>query len=126
MAAAKAVSDPGSILSSTARGASLCASKAGNPVAPMDAEKYGSIVLYTGNSIYRALNTALRTQPMQVPRYFGYLRLFFEAVKCMPKQKTKLWRGIAATIQIQRVVRGHLVRARRRCRAGGKRKAEKI
>jgi hypothetical protein len=53
---------------------------------------------YTGNSIYRALNTALRTQPMQVPRYFGYLRLFFEAVKCMPKQKTKLWRGIAADL----------------------------
>jgi hypothetical protein len=36
--------------------------QAGGPVKPMDEHKYGAIVLYTGNSIYRALNEALRVK----------------------------------------------------------------
>ena len=46
--------------------------------------RYGAIVLYTGNSIYRALNKALREQHTAVPRYYPYLRLFFDAIQRMP------------------------------------------
>jgi hypothetical protein len=61
-AAAKSISDMGSIQSSVARGKLLATSKAGGPVKPMDEHKYGAIVLYTGNSIYRELNEALRVK----------------------------------------------------------------
>eukprot|EP01050_Picozoa_sp_SAG11_P007974 SAG11_NODE_682_length_7769_cov_45.167275_5_plen_171_part_00 len=32
-----------------------------------------------GNSIYRSLNQALRVEHQNVPKYLGYLRLFFDA-----------------------------------------------
>jgi len=92
------VSDASSIKSSVARGKKLAAAKAGGPVKPMDGEKYGSIVLYTGNSCYRELNKALRQEHKEVPKYMPYLRLLFEAMDAMPKAKVRLWRGIAADL----------------------------
>ena len=67
--AATGICDLGSIASSISRGKTLADSKAGGPVQPMDKEKYGAIVLYTGNAIYRALNEALRIKHTAVPRY---------------------------------------------------------
>ena len=64
-AAATGISDMGSIRSSVERGEQLARSKAGGPVKPMDKHKYGAIVLYTGNSIYRQLNEALRVKHAQ-------------------------------------------------------------
>jgi hypothetical protein len=58
----------------------------------------GAIVLYTGNSIYRALNEALRIKHANVPRYLPYVKLFFSAAQCMNKRAVKLWRGIAADL----------------------------
>jgi len=65
MYAATGISDMGSIRSSVERGEQLARSKAGGPVKPMDKHKYGAIVLYTGNSIYRQLNEALRVKHAQ-------------------------------------------------------------
>ena len=84
-AAASAVSDAGSIAQSTSRGASLAASQTGNPVKHMNAELYGAIVLYTGNSIYRTLNQALRENWGAVRPFRNYLRLYFEAMVHPPK-----------------------------------------
>ena len=92
------VSDAGSIASSVARGKELAKAQQGAPLKKMDAQRYGSIVLYTGNSLYRPLNRALREDHAQVPKYLGYLRLLFEAMVCMPSAKTTLWRGIAADL----------------------------
>jgi len=83
------------------RGKALHKKKAGGPVRPMDAEKYGSIVLYTGQSIYRDLNKALREDHGSVAKYMVYLRLLLEAMGCMPQQQTTLWRGIAADLYEQ-------------------------
>ena len=97
-AAAKSISDGGSISSSVARGRTLSASQAGAPVKKMNEELYGAVVLYTGNSIYRALNEALRIKHANVPRYLPYVKLFFAAAQCMPKKAATLWRGIAADL----------------------------
>ena len=97
-AAAAGISDSGSVSSSVARGAKLAKSKAGNPSTPMNEHQYGAIVLYTGNSIYRALNEALRIKHVNVPRYLPYVKLFFSAAACMPKKAARLWRGIAADL----------------------------
>ena len=55
-------------------------------------------MLYTGNSIYRPLNKALREQHYAVPKFLGYLKVFFSAMDAMPKQKATLWRGIACDL----------------------------
>lgn len=96
--AAKAVSDKGSIDSSTKRGAELAKKKAGKPRRTMGPERYAAIVLYTGNSIYKSLNEALRVKHTLVPKYFDYLRLFLEAMACLPKQTATLWRGIGVDL----------------------------
>jgi len=96
--AASTITDTGSIVSSNTRGAELAKKKAGKPRKTMGPEKYASIVLYTGNSIYKALNQALRVQHHAVPKYFNYLRLFLEAMNCLPQQKTTLWRGIGVDL----------------------------
>ena len=83
-AAACAVSDAGSIAQSTSRGASLAASQTGKPVKPMNAELCGAIFLYTGNSIYRTLNQALRENWGAVRPFRNYLRLYFEAMVPYP------------------------------------------
>ena len=92
------VSDLGSISSSVARGKVLAKSRAGGPIKSMSADKYGAIVLYTGNSIYRELNRALREVHDEVPKYLRYLRLLFEAMDAMPTRSVRLWRGIAADL----------------------------
>jgi hypothetical protein len=92
------VSDLGSISSSVARGKVLAKSRAGGPIKSMSADKYGAIVLYTGNSIYRELNRALREVHAEVPKYLRYLRLLFEAMDAMPTRSVRLWRGIAADL----------------------------
>ena len=33
-----------------------------------------------------------------VLRYFKYLRLFFESMDALPKQKRKLWRGLSVDL----------------------------
>eukprot|EP00327_Prymnesium_parvum_P042490 CAMPEP_0195649942 /NCGR_PEP_ID=MMETSP0815-20121206/31457_1 /TAXON_ID=97485 /ORGANISM="Prymnesium parvum, Strain Texoma1" /LENGTH=706 /DNA_ID=CAMNT_0040793723 /DNA_START=14 /DNA_END=2135 /DNA_ORIENTATION=- len=92
------VSDANTLSKSVARGKTLHKKKAGNPIRPMDPEKYGSIVLYTGQSIYRELNKALREDHACVAKFLSYLRLLFEAIACMPPQSVRLWRGIAADL----------------------------
>jgi len=92
------VSNAGAIKTATTRGETLASKKAGSPIKPMDAERYGAIVLYTGDSIYRDLNQALRCDQAKVPKWLGYLRLFFESIACMPRQQVTLWRGIAADL----------------------------
>ena len=98
LAAAGSVSDKFAITSSQARGTELAKAQAGKPIKKMSSELYGSIVLYTGNSIYRALNEALRIKHQNVPRYLPYVKLFFAAAECMPKTPARLWRGIAADL----------------------------
>jgi hypothetical protein len=97
-AAASNVSDSGSIKSSTTRGAALAKSKTGNPKKPMSGDLYGAILLYTGNSIYRKINQVLRENWNGVKPYRNYLRLYLEAMSCLPAKKVTLWRGIAADL----------------------------
>jgi len=99
--AATGICDLGSISSALARGRTLvCAAPIvpTDPLTVLDEHKYGAIVLYTGNAIYRALNEALRIKHAAVPRYLPYVKLFFAATECMPKAPAKLWRGIAADL----------------------------
>uniref|UniRef100_A0A7S4VUD4 NAD(P)(+)--arginine ADP-ribosyltransferase n=2 Tax=Ditylum brightwellii TaxID=49249 RepID=A0A7S4VUD4_9STRA len=97
-AAAKAVSDAYSIKSALDRGAALAKEQAGDPVQKMSVELYGSILLYTGNSIYSEINRCLRSDWKSVRKYWNYLRLYFEAIDSMPKRKVTLWRGIAVDL----------------------------
>jgi len=92
------VSNKGAIDTAVTRGTTFEAKQTGTPTKHMDKERYASIVLYTGDSIYRDLNQALRCEQQKVPKWLGYLRLFFEAMRCMPRQASKLWRGIAADL----------------------------
>jgi predicted DNA-binding WGR domain protein len=96
--AAGGVCDKMAIGQSQQRGQALEKAQAGKPSKKMSAELYAAIVLYTGNSIYRALNLALREKHLQVPRYLPYLRLLFSAMDHMPKVDNVLWRGIAADL----------------------------
>eukprot|EP00957_Ditylum_brightwellii_P046044 3493500-Ditylum_brightwellii.AAC.1 len=64
----------------------------------MSVELYGSILLYTGNSIYSEINRCLRSDWKSVRKYWNYLRLYFEAIDSMPKRKVTLWRGIAVDL----------------------------
>jgi hypothetical protein len=68
------------------RGAQLAKVKAGSPTKAISAELYGAICLYTGNSIYRALNQALRENWQAVKPYHNYLRMYFEAMDRLPHQ----------------------------------------
>jgi len=98
-AAASTISDAHSISSSVTKGGEMADRKAGSPFKPMDKELYGAILLYTGNSIYSALNRALRGgNRSQVKKYFKYLRLFLEAMSCMSAKKRTLWRGISVDL----------------------------
>jgi len=95
------VSDMSNITSSTKRGVELA--KVHAPKNKLAQEVwpayYGAIILYTGNSIYKALNKALREQHAKVPKYLNYLRLLMHGMSQMPKNKTqKLWRGIGCDL----------------------------
>ena len=98
LSAAKSISDKYSIDSARTRGAQLAAQKAGNPVKKMDAELYGAILLYTGNSIYREINRCLRSDWAKVRKYWPYLRLYLESMGCMPQRVGTLWRGISVDL----------------------------
>lgn len=92
------ISDSSSINAAETRGAVLCKDKVAKPARTMGPEKYAAVLLYTGNSIYRALNQALRVEHAKVRNYFPYIRLLLESMKCMTKQTGTLWRGIAADL----------------------------
>mmetsp|Transcript_3763 Transcript_3763/g.6647 ORF Transcript_3763/g.6647 Transcript_3763/m.6647 type:complete len:576 (-) Transcript_3763:913-2640(-) len=96
--AALGISDQYSVSSSVERGSELASEQAGDPLEKMSKEHYGAILLYTGNSIYRELNRCLRTEWKSVPKYWKYLRLYFEASRRMPTEEKTLWRGIAADL----------------------------
>jgi hypothetical protein len=59
---------------------------------------YGAILLYTGNSIYADINRCLRQDWKNCRKYWNYLRLYLEAMECLPKMCAKLWRGIAVDL----------------------------
>lgn len=94
------ISDAAAIRTAVARGKVLEAKSSSVQLAtrPMSGDFFASIVLYTGNSIYRELNQALRQQHAAVPKFLPYLRLLFEATGCMRTRQVTLWRGIAANL----------------------------
>ncbi|CAJ1458933.1 unnamed protein product [Effrenium voratum] len=76
-------------------GAKLAKKQAGKPKRKMTDKEYGAILLYTSNAIYKDLNQTLRDNNRgKLKKYFKYLRLFFESMDALPKQKRKLWRGL--------------------------------
>lgn len=88
-----------SVKSSETQGEKLAAKQAGRPNKKMSGHLYGSIMLYTSNAIYQDLNKCLRDQNRKkIQKYFKYLRLLFEAMDHLPKQKRTLWRGISADL----------------------------
>ncbi len=100
--AAIAISDAHSIHASEEKAKQLAASGAGNPVKPMAVKLYAAIMLYTGNSVYAKLNQVLRAEDHKAARrYFSYLRLFLEAMNCMPTRDVTLWRGISVDLYDQ-------------------------
>lgn len=73
--------------------------QAGKPVRKMTLKEYAAIMLYTSNAIYKDLNQSLRDENRtKLKKYFKYLRLFFEAMSALPKQKRTLWRGMSVDL----------------------------
>jgi len=73
--------------------------KAGKPKTPMSAELYASILMYTGNAIYKDLNLCLRNEDRKkIKKYFMYLRMLLEACAVLPQEETTLWRGIGCDL----------------------------
>ena len=97
-AAASGVSSKDAISASITRAAALAKAKAGSPVRSMGVQLYGAILLYTGNSIYADINRCLRQDWKNCRKYWNYLRLYLEAMECLPKMCAKLWRGIAVDL----------------------------
>merc|ERR1719440_6362 len=88
-----------SITSSTRQGEQLAGKQAGNPTKKMSGHLYASIMLYTSNAIYQDLNKCLRDQNRsKIMKYFKYLRLLFDAMDHLPKEKRTLWRGISVDL----------------------------
>jgi len=88
-----------SVKSSSSQGATLASKQAGNPSRKMNGELYAAIMLYTSNAIYADLNKCLRDENRsKVKKYFKYLRLLFEAMDHLPKEKKTLWRGISVDL----------------------------
>jgi hypothetical protein len=104
-AAARNISDAGSISQSVTKGEELASRQAGSPATRMSPDLYGAILLYTGNSIYSELNRVLRSEDRRAAqKYFDYLRLFMEAMSCMVRQKRVLWRGVSVDLFSQYTV----------------------
>jgi len=98
-AAASAISPKSAIKESESRAADLVKKQAGRPTKKMGLPQYGAIMLYTGNAIYAQLNKALRDGNRgTVKKYMKYLRLFFDAMGSLPKQKRTLWRGVSVDL----------------------------
>jgi|Transcript_52970 predicted DNA-binding WGR domain protein len=88
-----------SIASCTKQGEQLAKKQAGNPATKMGAALYASIMMYTSNAIYQDLNKCLRDENRaKIKKYFKYLRLLFEAMGALPKEKRTLWRGISVDL----------------------------
>jgi len=84
---------------SSEKGEALAKKQAGSPVAKMSGHLYGAIMLYTSNAIYRELNECLRNENrVKIKKFFKYLRLFFESMSFLPKQKKTLWRGLSVDL----------------------------
>ncbi|CAJ1346422.1 unnamed protein product [Effrenium voratum] len=93
--AAGSVAKSHQIKESATFGAKLAKKQAGKPKRKMTDKEYGAILLYTSNAIYKDLNQTLRDNNRgKLKKYFKYLRLFFESMDALPKQKRKLWRGL--------------------------------
>lgn len=81
------------------KGAIMADRNAGKPLKPMSPDLYGSILLYTGNAIYRELNQVLRDEDRtRVKKFFGYLRMLLEACSRLPVKECTLWRGIGVDL----------------------------
>merc|ERR1712100_437884 len=88
-----------SVKSSSSQGATLASKQAGNPSRKMSGELYAATMLYTSNAIHGDLNKCLRDENRsKVKKYFKYLRLLFEAMDHLPKEKKTLWRGISVDL----------------------------
>mmetsp|Transcript_43588 Transcript_43588/g.100454 ORF Transcript_43588/g.100454 Transcript_43588/m.100454 type:complete len:514 (-) Transcript_43588:46-1587(-) len=97
--AAGSLCSKGDLKTSTNKGTELASKQAGKPTQKMMASLYGSIMLYTSNAIYKDLNQCLRDEKRgKIKKYFRYLRLFFEAMACLPKNKRTLWRGLSVDL----------------------------
>merc|ERR1719183_1934337 len=89
----------GDLKSSEDAGKRLAGKQAGKPKKKMDASHYGSIMLYTSNAIYAALNKCLRDKNRTaVKKYFKYLRLFLDALPLLPQQRRTWWRGMSVDL----------------------------
>jgi len=89
----------GQIVQSTKKGEELARKQSGKPSQAMAASLYAAIMLYTSNAIYRDLNQCLRDENRnKLKKYFKYLRLFFESMDHLPKQKRTLWRGLSVDL----------------------------
>jgi len=97
--AAGSVAHKGSIAESNSKAVTLAKKQAGKPNRKMTEKEYAAIMLYTSNAIYKDLNQALRDGNRgKLKKYFKYLRLFFESMNALPKQKRKLWRGLSVDL----------------------------
>mmetsp|Transcript_23653 Transcript_23653/g.55145 ORF Transcript_23653/g.55145 Transcript_23653/m.55145 type:complete len:518 (-) Transcript_23653:109-1662(-) len=97
--AAASLCGKGDIKTSSSKGEELSSKQAGKPTKKMPGALYASIMLYTSNAIYRDLNQSLRDENRtKIKKYFRYLRLFFEAMAFLPKQKRTLWRGLSVDL----------------------------
>lgn len=98
-AAAEKIAPEAEITRCLTKGGELADKQAGKPLKKMNSDLYGSILLYTGNAIYAALNKALREEDRSaVSKYFKYLRLLLESFTFLPAQKGKLYRGISVDL----------------------------
>jgi len=98
-AAALSICGKHDIQSSDQKGEELAKKQVGNPVRPMTPHLYATLMLYTSNAIYAALNKVLRDENRAgAKKYFPYLRLFFEAFRTLPAKKRTLWRGISVDL----------------------------
>eukprot|EP00929_Paragymnodinium_shiwhaense_P092631 TRINITY_DN525_c0_g1_i1.p1 TRINITY_DN525_c0_g1~~TRINITY_DN525_c0_g1_i1.p1 ORF type:complete len:482 (+),score=112.04 TRINITY_DN525_c0_g1_i1:89-1534(+) len=89
----------GDVKSSEDEGKTLAARQAGRPKKKMEPHQYGSIMLYTSNAIYTALNKCLRDRNRaSVKKYFKYLRLLLDALGVLPQQRKTLWRGVSVDL----------------------------
>jgi len=101
-AAATTICSQGDIDRCVTKGNELAVKQVGGPKKKCSGELYASILLYTSNAIYAALNKALRDENRgAVKKYFSYLRLFLEAFDVLPQQSCKLWRGIGVDLYDQ-------------------------
>ncbi|CAD7974904.1 unnamed protein product [Amoebophrya sp. A25] len=99
-AAAGSVSNKGAITQSDNAGKTLAQKQAGKPTSAMDASLYASICLYTGNSVYRQLNEALRAESIvKIQKYRPYLRQLLESFSYFKPQANKtVWRGVSVDL----------------------------